>query len=91
MPSVLTIETRRSAFEEDAKWRGKAICRLTAIIFGLAGTALFGSAVGITNANFTNTMGAGDWTDGIALAPVRLPPSPPIHPAPISLRLQLTP
>ena len=91
MPYFLSTENRRSAFEEDAKWRAKAICRLVALVFALAATALFSSAIGITNANFVNTMGAGDWTDGIALAPVRFPPSFPLptHYKLTSSRLQI--
>ena len=73
MPSLLSIDVRRAAFEEDPKWRHKAVLRLLAITLALAGLSTMAAAVGLTNANFINTLGAGDWTDGITLAPVSLP------------------
>ena len=72
MPALLNIETRRNAFEEDPKWQHKTILRFVAIAFALIAAALFSTAIGLTNYNFVNTLGGGDWTDGVALAPVRV-------------------
>lgn len=66
----LSVETRRTAVQEDAKWSFKAVLRLLATFFSLIAMALFAAAVSTTNSNYVNLIGDGDWTDGLALAPV---------------------
>ena len=70
MRSPLTVETRRRAYEEDPKWPTKAVLRILATILALIAMPLFAAAISYTNMNFVNTSGPGDWTDGLALAPV---------------------
>lgn len=72
----LTVETRRRLKEEDSKWTIKAIVRVLAVVFAAIALVLFSVAVSITNENFVNTGGNGDWSDGLAIAPVRLLPIP---------------
>ncbi|MCJ1316496.1 hypothetical protein MMC15_001817 [Xylographa vitiligo] len=72
MRSPLTVETRRKLYEEDSKWPVKAVLRIVAACFALIATILFAIATSFENANFSNTAGNGDWTDGLALAPVVL-------------------
>lgn len=67
----LSLDTRRSAYEEDSKWLLKALLRISATLSALIAVFMFAAAISLTNANFINTMGNGDWTDGLALAPVR--------------------
>ena len=73
MHSPLTIETRRRAYEEDPKWPAKAVLRVLAIVFALIAMPLFAVSIADTNSSYINTSGPGDWTDGLALAPVRHP------------------
>ena len=73
MRSPLTVETRRRAYEEDPKWPAKAVLRILATVFALIAMPLFAAAISYTDGSYINTTGPGDWTDGLALAPVRLP------------------
>jgi hypothetical protein len=70
--SPLTLEARRRAGEDDSRWRAKTVLRLIGILFAFPAMCLLAAAVSNTNQNFINTMGNGDWTDGLALAPVVL-------------------
>ena len=70
--SPLTVDTRRRLYEEDSKWPLKAVLRIIATGAALLAMILFAVAVSYENKNFVNTNGAGDWTDGLALAPVCL-------------------
>lgn len=77
----LPAETRRRLYENDAKWPVKLILRAIATIFAFLGMILFAVATSLTNQNFINLSGGGDWTDGMTLAPVR-PANPrpsPLH------------
>lgn len=69
MSSQSSIDARKTALE-DSRWAFKALLRFLGTIFGLVGMSLFAAAVSYTNNNFVNTMGNGDWADGLALAPV---------------------
>jgi len=70
--SPLTVDARRRACEDDARWRTKTILRVVGTFFAFMAMCLFAAAIAYTNQNFINTMGNGDWTDGLALAPVVL-------------------
>jgi len=72
----LTVETRRLLKEEDAHWTIKALARVLAAIFAAIALVLFAVAVSLTNQNFVNISGNGDWSDGLAIAPVNSPPIP---------------
>lgn len=73
----LTAETRRTLSENDAKWPVKLILRAVATFLAFLGMILFAVATSLTNQHFINLNGDGDWTDGMALAPVRQANSPP--------------
>ncbi|CAF9903125.1 MAG: hypothetical protein GOMPHAMPRED_000100 [Gomphillus americanus] len=60
------------ATSEDTRWATKALMRLFAAFTGLIAMCLFSAAISYENANFENTMGNGDWPDGLALAPIIL-------------------
>ena len=68
--SPLTVDIRRRLNDRDSRWPAKAVLRIIAMGFEFLAMVLFAVAVTMTNKNFTNTDGPGDWTDGIALAPV---------------------
>ena len=70
MRSPLSIDVRRQLNNQDSRWSAKAILRIIAMGFEIVATILFAVAVSLTNKNFTNMDGPGDWTDGMALAPV---------------------
>ena len=70
MRSPLTVDVRRRLNDQDSRWPAKAILRIIAMGFEFLAMVLFAAAVSMTNKNFTNTDGPGDWTDGMALAPV---------------------
>jgi hypothetical protein len=71
MRSPLSIESQRRAYEEDPKWRAKAVLRIAATLTALIAIALFAASISYTDSGFTSTAGPeGDWTDGLALAPV---------------------
>ena len=72
--SPMTVEARRRLYEEDSRWAVKAVLRVIATGAALLGMILYAVAVSYTNKNFINTDGPGDWTDGLALAPVSLSP-----------------
>ncbi|MCJ1313953.1 hypothetical protein MMC25_007633 [Agyrium rufum] len=65
----LSVDVRRRLYEQDAKWPLKTILRLAAAFLELLAMIMFAIAVSLTNKNFVNTEGPGDWTDGMALAP----------------------
>ena len=65
-------ETRRRLAENDPRWSVKVILRIVTTVLAFLGMVLFAAAVSKTNMNFINLAGDGDWTDGLALAPVRL-------------------
>ncbi|MCJ1248501.1 hypothetical protein MMC30_005719 [Trapelia coarctata] len=68
----LTVETRRLLKEEDSNWTIKALARVLAAIFAAIALVLFAVSVSLTNQNFDNTSGNGDWSDGLAIAPAAL-------------------
>lgn len=68
---VLPVDTRRRLYEQDSRWSVKAVLRFLTTGFALLSMILFAASVSFTNANFIDTDGEGDWTDGLALAPVR--------------------
>ena len=70
MVAALSMEARRRAYEEDPRWPTKAFMRIASTIFACVGLSLFASSISYTNENFINLSGGGDWTDGLALAPV---------------------
>ncbi|MCJ1336322.1 hypothetical protein MMC09_001598 [Bachmanniomyces sp. S44760] len=70
--SPITLETRRRLADSDPKWPAKAILRLIGIPFAFLAMCFFAASISYTNANFINTAGNGDWTDGLALAPIML-------------------
>ena len=70
MANPFTVETRRRLSESDPKWRFKAILRIITTIFAAVSTVLFAISVTLANNNFTNIDGNGQWTDGLAIAPV---------------------
>ena len=70
MSSQSSIDARKVALE-DSRWAFKALLRFMGTLFGLVAMSLFAASVSYTNNNFINTMGDGDWADGLALAPVR--------------------
>lgn len=72
MRGPLSVDARRQAHDEDPRWHTKAVLRVVATFFSLLAMCLFAAAISYTNANFVNTMGNGDWSDGLALAPVRV-------------------
>lgn len=55
------------------KQRGQVILRIVASTFALLAMSLFAASISYTNESYTNLLGNGDWTDGLALAPVRTP------------------
>ena len=70
MQTPLPVETRRRMYETDPKWIFKTILRLVTTFCALLSLALFAAATHLTNLNFINLAGDGDWTDGMAIAPV---------------------
>ena len=67
---MLSTDSRRRAAEEDKRWMTKAVLRIVSTLFAVIALGLFSASVHYTNTNFINTEGPGDWTDGLALAPV---------------------
>ncbi|SLM39442.1 hypothetical protein LPUS_09976 [Lasallia pustulata] len=68
----LQAETRRNLYEGDPKWPVKLTLRAAATFFAFFGMTLFAVATSLTNKNFINLSGGGDWTDGMTLAPITL-------------------
>jgi len=66
------VDTRRHLREEDSKWSVKALLRLVTAFFAALAVVLFATAISLTNQNFVNVSGNGDWSDGLALAPAVL-------------------
>ena len=48
----------------------QVVLRLCATVMGLIAMSLFAASISYTNSHFENILGNGDWTDGLALAPV---------------------
>ena len=64
-------ESRRRYYEQGgSKWDIKSFLRIASTGFALPATILFAVAVAYTNQDFVNLSGNGDWSDGLALAPV---------------------
>lgn len=63
-------ETRRRLKEQDPRWRSKAILRVIATFCSFVAMVLFAVAVAMTIHWGEIWNGGGDWTDGMALAPV---------------------
>ena len=70
MVSTHTSGSQQSATLGDNKWVTKALMRLSATVIGLIAMCLFSAAISYENSNYQNIIGNGDWTDGLALAPV---------------------
>ncbi|MCJ1486411.1 hypothetical protein MMC06_006588 [Schaereria dolodes] len=66
----LPVDTYRRLNEQEPKWHIKAILRILGTLVAIIAVILFAVSVSYTNQNFINTTGAGDWTDGLAIAPV---------------------
>ena len=64
-------ETRKNLYEGDAKWPSKLVLRAVTTFVAFLAMILFAVATSLTNQNFINLNGDGDWTDGMTLAPVR--------------------
>ena len=62
----------RLSIQVGGKWSVKTVLRIVATGAALLSMILFAVSVSYTNQNFINTDGPGDWTDGLALAPVRI-------------------
>jgi hypothetical protein len=69
---MAVVDITRQLREEDSKWSLKAILRLVTAFFAIIDVILFAVSVSLTNQNFINLSGNGDWSDGLALAPVRV-------------------
>ena len=71
MRSPLSVSAQRRAYNEDPQWPVKAFLRLGAIGIALIAMSLFAASISYMDAHFAATAGpSGDWTDGLALAPV---------------------
>ena len=70
--NLVTEETRRRLQEQDPRWRSKAILRVIATFCSFVAMVLFAVSVAMTVHWGEIWNGGGDWTDGMALAPVSI-------------------
>ena len=66
---------RRKKHDTRRNRRTEFLLRLLAVIIGISSISSFGVVIPSWNATFRHNSGpqAGDWTDGMPLAPVRFP------------------
>lgn len=71
--AILSAETRRRLAENDRRWHIKYSLRIVALITSFIAIILIAAAVSLWDANFyyEDSVNSGDWSDGLALAPVR--------------------